>query len=135
MFDVECVVGRLVEIRVQGRVTMGEVTTFRSEFMRILATRVGQVMIATDWRGTERLDADIVPMLVGVARGDNPRIELSGWLAPDAASRAQIRDMLTASRNPSRLHFDDAEAMATWLGTRLEAKEVQRLRTFLGLNS
>ncbi|MBS2031274.1 MAG: hypothetical protein JST54_25470 [Deltaproteobacteria bacterium] len=41
--------------------------------------------------------------------------------------------MVNASRNPSRRHFDDPEAVASWLGARLDASEAERRRAFLRL--
>jgi len=132
MFQIRQHVGRLVEVTAGGVLAIDELKQFRTEFAALLARTQGLLVIVVDWRKTERIEDDVLPLLIGVMRSDNPRLERAAHL-PSRAIEAQVARMAEASKNQQRRAFDSPAALLAWVSEVLTADEGAQLRRFVGL--
>lgn len=133
MFQIQQHVGRLVEVTAGGILALDELKRFRTEFAALLARTQGLLVICVDWRRTERIEDDVLPLLIGVMRSDNPRLERAAHL-PSKAIEAQVARMAEASKNQQRRAFDTAEALVAWTSEVLTLDETAQLRRFFGVH-
>jgi hypothetical protein len=130
MFQIQHRVGRLVEVSAGGTLALDETKRFRTEFAQLLAHTQGLLVICVDWRQAERIEDDALPLLVGVMRSDNPRLERAAHL-PSPTIADQVRTLAQASKNTQRRAFDRPEALLDWVNEVLTPEESARLRAFL----
>lgn len=132
MVTVENNVGRLVEIRQTGRVTIEELQESGQAFGRILATLKGRAILCTDWRGMHILPQPVTEVLLNIMRNENARVERQGVLLdPSAIIGMQLDRLLRTSGNSQTKAFRDADQMQTWLGQVLTLAERTQMRKFL----
>jgi hypothetical protein len=132
MFQIQHRVGRLVEVSAGGRLALDEMKRFRTEFAQLLARTQGLLVICVDWRQAERIEDDALPLLVGVMRSDNPRLERAAHL-PSPSIEAQVTMLALASMFSQRRAFYRPEALLDWVDEVLSPEESGRLRAFLGM--
>lgn len=133
MFDIQNRVGRFVEVRAGGELDFEELKRFRSEFTALLVKTTGPLVICVDWRQVTRIDEEVLPLLVGIMRSDNPRLLRAAHLTsePNAAQVAQVTD---ASKNlEHRRCFDAPVPLVKWVEEVLEPEESAAARRFFGL--
>lgn len=132
MISVEMRVGRFVEIRGSGKVTVEEMSIFRNQLFSLMVRAGRPIVACVDMRGLEPFDDMVASMFVGLMRGDNPHVERSAHLSEiGSAYHEQAREMIQQARNPSRQLFDLLAPLTRWLGEVLTAPEEMRLRAFL----
>src|SRR5690242_14752493 len=106
MFDIKSHAGRLVEVRAGGNLDVEELKRFRTEFAALLAKTQGQLVIVVDWRETQGITDETGPLLIGVMRSDNPRLERAAHLTSRAIA-PQLAQIAAASKNQqARRVFD-----------------------------
>jgi len=129
------VVGRLVEARGRGPLPYDEFVTFRSAFQeKIARLPPGTKFVAVgDLREMDELAADVAPVVLGMLKADNPRIERSAHLVTqNTAFAAQYEKIVGATKHPLRQVFFAAEELIDWLKPVLTEPELDRLREALG---
>ena len=95
MVTVENRIGRLIEVRQTGKVTIEELQESFPAFQRILSSSPQRFVMATDWRGMRVLDAKTSEALLGIMRAKNDRIErqitVCGQIVDDLLALARDR--------------------------------------------
>lgn len=128
-------VGRIVEARTSGDVSYAEFVAFRSSFLEKLArVALGQkAIIVGDLRGTGGVNAEVAPVLMGMLRADNARIDRAAHVVTAGSTfHGQYSAIVGETRNPNRQVFTSPAALIEWLGPELTPEELARLREFLG---
>ena len=133
MLIAEYQVGRLVETRGSGPLTSEEFSVFRSSFQQKMVLAGGRVIALGDLRAMDELAPDVAPMVLGMLRADNVRIERAAHLVTaDSPFARQYDRIIGATGNPLRRMFTSAPAVLTWLAPVLTPEEVARLKKILG---
>jgi hypothetical protein len=133
MFDLQLRVGRLLEVTAGGSFTVEELRDFRTQFAGVLARTSGLLVIVVDWRRTVSIDPDAFPVLIGIMRSDNPRLERAAHLTPGGRVGQDVQNVADASRNASRRTFTDSDELLSWVEEALTPREMESLRHFVGL--
>jgi hypothetical protein len=132
MVTVENRVGRLIEVRQTGKVTVEELQESFPIFQRILSSSAERFVMATDWRGMRVLDAKTSEALLGIMRAKNDRIEQQMLLMdPSAVMGLQVRRLFKDAGGESRAVFESADLARRWLEPVLNPLEVASLKRFL----
>ena len=133
-FNVECRVGRLIEIRLEWLNEVGDVLKIE-EALRQAFTQIGAAaIICADCRGIEVLSPAVSDALLETFKRDNPRLLRSALLLSpaNAVFNLQIERLLREASNPGRRAFRAAELLLTWLGEVLAPDELLRARQMFG---
>ncbi len=132
MVTVENRVGRLIEVRQTGKVTVEELQETFPIFQRILSSSTERFVMATDWRGMRVLDAKTSEALLGIMRAKNDRIERQMLVMdPSAVMGLQVRRLFQDAGGESRAVFESTDLARRWLEPMLNPLEVASLKRFL----
>ena len=135
MVTVENNVGRLIEVRQSGRVTIPELEAGFPEFQRILS-KPGRFVMATDWRGMKLLDSETSEFLLSIMRSENDRIERHVLMMdPSAVMGLQIRRLFRAAGGETRAVFESHHHAEKWLSPALTEAERSRFSRFTAMIS
>jgi len=138
MITVECHVGSLVELRFAGTATLEDVVRFKAEtaalVTRLWEREARRVVLCTDLRATQLFSPEVASEIIGLMRGDNPRVERNGVLGNASAILSlQVQRLLIEAANPGRRRiFSEISPLTDWLGEVLKEPENERLHAFLG---
>jgi hypothetical protein len=126
-------VGRLIETRITGVLTLEDVAELRAGFLAVYASGEGKFLSAIDVRQAVVLARDhIAKLLLQLFTDSNPRIERSAILVgADALAPVQAEALILQARHPGRRVFRDAEAFVAYLAEVATPEEIARLREFL----
>lgn len=134
MITIENNVGRLLEIRQTGSITLPELQESFGKFQQIMDSKPGSFVFATDWRGMRVLAPQVSDILVSIMKADNARAERQAVIIDDnAIVGLQIERMFREGGGKTRAVYREAATAATWLGELLSITEQARLRKFLGI--
>ena len=132
MVTVENRIGRLIEGRQTGKVTIEELQESFPVFQRILSSSPQRYVMATDWRGMRVLDAKTSEALLGIMRSKNDRIERQMLVMdPSAVMGLQVRRLFKDAGGETRAVFESADLARGWLEPALTPLEVASLKRFL----
>jgi hypothetical protein len=132
MVTVENRIGRLIEVRQTGKVTIEELQESFPAFQRILSSSPQRFVMATDWRGMRVLDAKTSEALLGIMRSKNDRIERQMLVMdPSAVMGLQVRRLFKDAGGETRAVFESADLARGWLEPALTPLEVASLKRFL----
>ena len=132
MVTVENRIGRLIEVRQTGKVTIEELQESFPVFQRILSSSPQRYVMATDWRGMRVLDAKTSEALLGIMRSKNDRIERQMLVMdPSAVMGLQVRRLFKDAGGETRAVSESADLARGWLEPALTPLEVASLKRFL----
>ncbi|MEE9383969.1 MAG: hypothetical protein V3V08_11210 [Nannocystaceae bacterium] len=132
MVTVENKVGRLIEVRQSGRVTIEELQGSFPLFQQILASKPGCFVMATDWRGMKLLDSETSEFLLSIMRAENDRIQRQVIVIdPSAVMGLQIRRLFKDAGGETRAVFDGHREAASWMEPSLTALEWDSYARFM----
>jgi hypothetical protein len=134
MFSVANEVGRLVEIRLGTRLPIEEAPRFVQEVMRLTAAIKGRVVGITDLRAATRtVDPEMIGVVSGMLRSENPKIERNALLlsSESATFALQMDRMIKTAGSAARRIFRERAEVEAWLGAVLTPAERSRLAVFL----
>ena len=132
MVTLENRIGRLIEVRQTGKVTIEELQESFPVFQRILSSSPQRYVMATDWRGMRVLDAKTSEALLGIMRSKNDRIERQMLVMdPSAVMGLQVRRLFKDAGGETRAVFESADLARGWLEPALTPLEVASLKRFL----
>jgi hypothetical protein len=132
MFTVGRSVGRLGELRFSHAFAIGDMATFRTRLAEVFRKVPGRLVLATDLRYAEHVDATVEHQLVEMMRTANPRIERNAFLvAKKGPVGMQMLRMALDADSRSRRVFQEPRELEAWLAESLTADERARLHTFL----
>jgi hypothetical protein len=126
-------VGRLLEIRLSGMVTLEEVQDFvqRSEKNPHLLPR--PYLICTDVRKVKWLSPQFADMISNIMSQHNDVVERQAIIIDEgnAVGIMQLKRIIRDAGSSARRHFFDEQEMIDWLGEVMNKKEKLRLIDFL----
>lgn len=127
--------GRIVEAHSTGEITYADFLSFRSSFQEKFAKiGMGQKgIVVGDLRGTHELAPDVAPVVLGMLRADNARVERAAHLVTAASAfHEQYQSIVERTHNPSRQVFTEPRALVAWLQPLVTAEELARLKQMFG---
>ncbi len=131
MITIDNNVGRLVEIRQTGKVTVAEIQASFGRFQKVMATIDGPVVFATDWRGMRLLDRETADLLMEIMKNDEG-VEAQVVLTDKSALMGlQIRRLFQSGGGKRRAVYDDAHHAELFLKPHLSAAELEAFRKFV----
>ena len=133
MYSAENHTGRLLEIRVVSPFNAADAMALFKRIYKVMPRQKGLALVFADLRGLRVIDPEVVDMVTGFMRLDNPYVERNAFLLSEGSALLQIQgDRMikqtgAASRRAFR-HRDEAEA---WMAEVLSPVERARMRLFL----
>jgi len=125
-------VGRLIETRLRGVLTLEDVGVIFERAQAIYAGSIPKFLSVVDLRDTRAQDDEIVQTLLQLIKGANPRIERVGFLVGgDSLLSVQVEAVVLNARHPARRVFRSAQLLIDYLGEVATAPERARLAEFL----
>jgi hypothetical protein len=133
VFSVQNKVGQLLEIRVASPFTLEDAGALFKQIYRTMPKDRGKSRVIADLRGLRIVDPQIIDMVVGMMRIDNPMVERNAFLLPDSGALVLIQSerMLKELGAESRRAFRNRTDAEKWLGEVLSPEEKLRMRRFL----
>jgi hypothetical protein len=133
-------IGRLVQVRMNGIMSLEEAQQIRTTMYLLLSRLDGKAVIFTDMLQAQQFSDEVGERLIEMMLHDNPKVERSGFLMKPGPFALMIDRVCTdaaaaaraAERNPPprRVFFEKIEAFS-WLGDTLSAAERVGLRTLI----
>ena len=132
-FGADCVVGRLVEARLEDLPSAGDVARFIETMQAAFAKAGAGCVICADWRTANVVSPEVGERLVELLRRGSRHFARSGVLLPAHSPTfvLQVERLLREAGNPQRRAFNAPRPMLEWLGELLDANELQRAADFL----
>jgi hypothetical protein len=137
LWSIDNRVGRLLEIVMESRLSLDEVSQFRTRMWSVLSGIDGRAVVFADMRRSELFSPEVSDKLLVMLKNDNPKVERSAYLIHAHASFAMqlerlIRDAAHAAerdgkRAPPRQTFRDHKQALSWLAEVLADDERARL--------
>jgi hypothetical protein len=125
-------VGRLIETRLQGMLTLADVGHIFELAQDIYASPIETFLSVVDLRDTTAHDDEIVQPLLQLIKSVNPRIERVGFLVGgDSLLAVQVESVVVSARHAGRRVFRDSEQLVAFLGEIATPEERKRLKDFL----
>src|SRR5437899_1833791 len=91
MFSVSNRVGRLLEIRVSSPFSMNDAMALFKQIYKTMAREKGQALVIADLRALRVVDPQVVDLVTGFMRMDNPYVERNAFLLSDQSAMLQIQ--------------------------------------------
>lgn len=131
-FTVEHHVGRLIEVRIGGRLNPGDMPEFYARVRSAVSKPRTQVIICGDLVAAEVLDTTVSNRVVDLLRASNLQVERSAYLINESAIFGlQIERIIREARNDHRRAFRRRGDLFKWLSESLTEDEAVRLHQFL----
>jgi hypothetical protein len=125
-------VGRLIETRIRGDITLEDVGVIMQQAQAVYARPIEKFLSVVDLRDTRAQEDQIVQPLLQLIKGVNPRIERVGFLVGgDSLLTVQVESVVLSARHPGRRVFRDAAVLIEYLGEVASPEELSRLEAFL----
>jgi hypothetical protein len=133
-------IGRLVEVRVYGILTLDEAQQIRIGMYLLLSTLPGRAIILADQMQAEQFSSEVSDRMLQMLTHDNPKVERTGFIMRKGAFATKVdRICLDAARAakaankppPDRRVFFDKASVSAWLSEALTAGERARLTATL----
>jgi hypothetical protein len=136
MFSVANKVGQLLEIRVTSPFKIEDAAALFKQIYRTMPKERGQTRVIADLRGLRIVDPNIIDMVVGFMRMDNPMVERNAFVLPASGALVAIQSerMLKELNTPTRQAFHDRLSAERWMAEILSLDERRRLSRFLDEN-
>jgi len=125
-FNVGHRAGRIIEVTIEGQVSLSEVRLFHTLLQAVLGRITEEHGLAVSWADLRRADAfppDVAAQILALLIQDNPRLERCAYIVggnENVAFVAQLEQLVveaasTRGWHPTRQTFRDPLAGAAWL--------------------
>ena len=132
MLTVSLNVGRLIEIRAQGQVTLEDFTAFRTRFTELLMKAGKKIVNVSDLREIGVLGPDVFAALSRMAQTDNAMIERAAYFtSPSSPASMQFDQLIRDLKHPQRGVFQKVADLENWVAGSLTKEELARAHQFL----
>ena len=132
MFSVSNSVGQLLEIRVVSPFSINDAgALFKQIYKAMPRGRFARVIC--DLRHLRVVDPEIIDLVSGMMRLDNPYVERNAFLIPGTGALLSLQSerMLKQLGAANRRSFSDRQEAEDWMAEILTPEEQTRLATFL----
>jgi hypothetical protein len=133
--------GRLVEIRIDGRMTEEEAQQFRTRMYLVLSMIKGRAALVANLQHCEVVDANVGSKMVTMLKIDNAKVERTAFLLRAGPLASQIHRLVAAARPDAapagtplvaqRRLFYNKLATRAWISEVLTSAECDRLGLLL----
>jgi hypothetical protein len=132
MLTVSLNVGRLIEIRAKGQVSIEDFAGFRSQFTELLMKAGKKIVNVSDLREIDLLPPDVFAALSRMAQTDNAMIERAAYFTSAAsAASMQFDQLIRDLKHPQRGVFQRLPELENWVAASLTPEELARAHQFL----
>ncbi|MDB4971306.1 MAG: hypothetical protein JWN44_6995 [Myxococcales bacterium] len=133
MFSAVNRVGRLLEIRVTSPFNQTDAMALFKEIYRAMPRKKGLALVFADLRGLRVVDPEVVDMVTGFMRLDNPYVERNAFLLAEHSALLSIQGerMLKQTGASSRRNFRLRAEAESWMSEVLSSEERTRMIAFL----
>lgn len=131
MITIENKVGRLVELRQTGKITIPNIQASFPQFQEILTKIGGPAVFATDWRGMRLMDRETSEFLLDIMKNDQGVEAQVVITDPSALMGLQVRRLIQAGGGKHRSVFDDIARAERFLKPYLTPAEIAAFRSFI----
>lgn len=133
MLTVQLNVGRLIEIRGKGQVSLEDFAAFRGQFTECLMKAGRKIVNVSDLREIGVLSPEVFAALSRLAQTDNAMIERAAYLTlPTSPASMQFYQLIKDLKHPQRGVFQKEPELEQWVSASLSPEERARVREFLG---
>lgn len=134
MLSVALHVGRLLEVRASGELSLGEFAEFRTAFTLCLAQANTRVLVACDLRKLGPVQRpEVGQAMVRLMHLDNALVDRAAYLLAREGRMADIlEERVRAGNNPARQAFREPVAVVGHLRASATPAELHQLAAFLG---
>jgi hypothetical protein len=133
MFSVANRVGRLLELRVSSPFSITDAMAMFKQIYKTMPRSKGLALVMADLRGLRVVDPEVVDLVTGFMRMDNPYVERNAFLLSEHSAMLAIQGdrMVKQAGTPSRKTFRHREEAESWMDEVLSVEERAQLRLFL----
>jgi hypothetical protein len=131
MYQLECRVGRLLELRFGAITTSDEHLEVAVRIVELAEQRGTRVVVAADHRRSVHFPPALLANISKGMRSVNAQVERSAILLPDTLLSEQLDRIVRATNHPSRRVFQSLETWKTWLMEVLDTAERAALERFI----
>jgi hypothetical protein len=133
MYSVANRVGRLLEIRVASPFSMNDAMALFKQIYKTMPRAKGLALVIADLRGLRVVDPEVVDLVTGFMRMDNPYVERNAFLLSDSGAMLVIQSdrMVKQTGVQSRRTFRVRGDCETWMAEVLSLEENARMKAFL----
>ncbi len=133
MYSVANRVGRLLEIRVGSPFNTQDAMALFKQIYRTMPRERGLALVIADLRNLKLVDPDVVDLVTGFMRLDNPYVERNAFVFSDASALTLIQSerMLKQTGTPTRRAFRRRTEAEAWMAEVLSIEERARMEAFL----
>jgi len=133
MYTVANRIGRLLEIRVASPFSVTDAMQLFKQIYKTMPRDKGQALVMADLRLLRIVDPEIIDIVAGYMRMDNPYVERNALLLPPSGALVSIQTerLLKAQGAESRRAFHNRKDAESWLGEACSAMEKARMKSFL----
>jgi hypothetical protein len=133
MFSVENHTGRLLEIRVVSPFTTADAMALFKRIYKVMPREKGLALVMADLRGLRVVDPEVVDLVTGFMRMDNPYVERNAFLVAEGSALLQIQSerLVKQIGAQQRRNFRVRAEAEAWMGEVLTPVEKTRMRLFL----
>jgi hypothetical protein len=133
MYSIEKTKGRLILAAVASPLTADDVDGIVQRVRMNVLGQPGRVVCFADLTRLDGLPPEAVDAFVAMFTRDNPKVERSAFLLARSTSAValQVNRMIRAAKSPSRMAFEDALTLRSWLGEVLDVEDRRQLKDFL----
>ena len=131
MITVESKVGRVIEVRFAEVLTPKEMQDMRTP-LSAAVVRIGvDVIFVVDFRTCGALSTDVLPMMLGLMRSDNRKIQKSAHLFESGSAVAeQMKSAIATAGNASRRMVFSVSELTDWLSDIATPQELDTTKAF-----
>jgi hypothetical protein len=129
---IENVVGRLVEIRQTGGVSMEEIQQNNPKMQKIISAIGGPVLVAADWRGIRVLSPNVADTLLKIMQSNSPVVERTGVMIDSSAVVGlQLERFFRETKTKHQTACRETAHLEKWFADAMTIPERTRLHRFL----
>jgi hypothetical protein len=139
-FLLENRVGRLIEARLESKMSLEDTQLFRTRMWTVLGAVAGKAVIIADLQRCELFSSEVAEKLLAMLKHDTPKVERTAFVIRGSATFAMQVDRMiaeaaqaaaAAGRPVLRRSFRDKAVAKAWLDEVLSTAERARLAEFI----
>ncbi len=133
MFSAENHTGRLLEVRVASPFAVADAMALFKRIYKIMPRDKGLALVFADLRGLRVVDPEVIDLVTGYMRLDNPYVERNAFLLSEGSAMLHIQGerMIKQTGATSRRTFHDRAEAEAWMAEVLAPVERARMHRFL----
>jgi hypothetical protein len=126
-------IGRLLEVRVASPFGTADAMALFKQIYHVMPREKGLALVIADLRGLRIVDPEIIDMVAGFMRMDNPYVERNAFVLPTTGALVGIQSerLIKATGSPTRRVFHTRKEAEAWMNELCSPVEKARMAAFL----